>query len=140
MSPQLNENMLAKIFVETDDLYEDFQKWSSRYSVGRLLLPSRRTPNLCPAEVATIIVAYHLSGYKCFEYYYRECLLKTYGSCFPLAPTYKRFVALMIRALPLLVLLLLRNLLESAVRMRSLQQPVELVLLMMGWPRLYRQN
>ena len=95
MSPQLNEHMLAKIFVQTDDLYQDFQAWSAQYNafVGRLLLPQKRTPNLCPAEVATIYIAYQLSGYKCFEYYYRECLLKTYGSCFPKAPTYKRFVA-----------------------------------------------
>lgn len=107
MSPQLSEQMLIKIFVETDDLYQDFCNWSARYSVARLLLPSKRTPNLCPAEVATICVAYHLSGYKCFEYFYRECVLKTYLSCFPQAPSYKRFVALIIRVLPLLVLLLL---------------------------------
>jgi hypothetical protein len=114
MSPQLSEHMLAKIFVETDDLYQDFQNWSARYSVGRLLLPRKRTPNLCPAEVATICIAYQLSGYKCFEYYYRECLLKTYGSCFPKAPSYKRFVALTIRALPLLLLLLLYKCSQAA--------------------------
>lgn len=107
MSPQLSEDILAQIFVETDDLCKDFQHWSTQSSVGRLLLPQRRTPNLCPAEVATICIAYHLSGYKCFEYYYRECLLKTYHHLFPEAPSYKRFVALIIRVLPLLLLLLL---------------------------------
>ena len=107
MSPQLSEHMLAQIFVETDDLYKAFQAWSNHNLIGYLLLPQKRSPNLSPAEVATIIVAYHLSGYKCFEYYYRECLLKTYSSCFPQAPSYKRFVSLTIRALPLLLLLLL---------------------------------
>lgn len=107
MSPQLSEYMLTQIFVETDDLYKAFQDWSVHNRIGCLLLPKKRSPNLSPAEVATIIVAYHLCGYKCFEYYYRQCLLKTYGSCFPQAPSYKRFVALTIRAVPLLLLLLL---------------------------------
>lgn len=35
---------------------------------------------------------YHLSGYKCFEYYYREKMLKKYKSWFPDAPKYKSFL------------------------------------------------
>lgn len=113
MSPQLSEDLMAQIFVDTDDLYKAFIAWSRTHTMGRLLMPKRRTTNLCPAEVATICIAYHLSGYKCFEYYYRDCLLVRYLSCFPQAPSYKRFVALIIRVLPLLVLLLLYKCAQS---------------------------
>src|ERR1041385_7158850 len=106
MCPQVSENLLTEIYVETDDLLKAFQSWSAQRAMGRFVFP-RRKPRLSASEIATILVAYHLSGYKCFEYYYRECLLKTYSDCFPKAPSYKRFVALSIRALPLLLLLLL---------------------------------
>lgn len=107
MSPQVSENLLLEIYVETDDLLKAFQEWSRTRAIGRFLLPTRRTPRLSASEIATILVGYHLSGYKCFEYYYRECMLKTYLNCFPTAPSYRRFVCYVVRVLPLLFLLLL---------------------------------
>jgi len=91
------------MFLEVDDLYQAYEKW-------RLTLPSRggkkatRHPELHPSEIATIVCAYHLSGYKCFEYYYRSLILETYGAWFPKAPSYERFVSLIVRVIPLLVL------------------------------------
>lgn len=108
MCPQISEDIVARIFVETDDLFKAFQHWTRQNPAARLLLPThRRQPRLSASEVATITVAYHLSGYKCFEYYYRELILGDYLHLFPQAPSYKRFVCLIIRALPLLMLLLL---------------------------------
>ena len=106
MSPQVSENLLLEIYVETDDLLKAFQQWCERKALGRFLC-SRRKPQLSASEIATILVAYHLSGYKCFEYYYRECILKTYLHCFPQAISYRRFVCFTLKALPLLLLLLL---------------------------------
>ena len=106
MSPQVSENLLLQIYVETDDLWKAFQEWSHTKAIGRFLL-SRRQPRLSAAEITTIVVSYHLSGYKCFEYYYRECILKTYLHCFPQAPSYGRFVCAIVRVVPLLLLLLL---------------------------------
>ncbi len=106
MRPQISEDFLLRIFVETDDLYKDYISWAVEHKAGRLLLP-RRALKLSAAEVATIVVSYHLSGYKCFEYYYKEDILGPYLHCFPTAPSYKRFVSVIIRVLPLLLLLLL---------------------------------
>lgn len=106
MSPQVSENLLVEIYVETDDLYKDFLAWSVQKAIGRFVFP-RRTPRLSPSEIATILIAYHLSGYKCFEYYYREHILKTYLACFPQAPSYGRFVCSIIRVVPLLLLVLM---------------------------------
>jgi hypothetical protein len=102
MSPQINENILTQIFVETDDLYKAYLSWYSEHGFSSLFAAKRRS-GLSPSEVVTIIVAYHLSGYKCFEYYYRHCILKTFLHDFPLAPSYNRFVSYILRALPLLV-------------------------------------
>lgn len=113
MSPQVSENLLLEIYVETDDLLKSFQSWCEQKALSCLLPRRRRTPNLSASEIATILVAYHLSGYKCFEYYYRECLLKTYHSCFPAAPSYRRFVCYTARVLPLLLLLLMYKCAQS---------------------------
>lgn len=102
MSPQINENILTEIFVETDDLYKAYLKWCRQHGFTGMLTATRH-PKLSPSEVVTIIVAYHLSGYKCFEYYYRHCILKTFLHDFPLAPSYRRFVSYTLRALPLLL-------------------------------------
>ena len=112
MSPQVSVNLFLQIYVETDDLLKAFQEWSSQKALGRFLF-SRRKPLLSASEIATILVGYHLSGYKCFEYYYRECILKTYLTCFPKAPAYGRFVCYTVRVLPLLLLLLLYKCSES---------------------------
>lgn len=106
MSPQVSENLLLEIYVETDDLLKVFHEWS-RTKALECFLSVRRKPRLSASEITTIVVAYHLSGYKCFEYYYRECIGKTYPDCFPQAPSYGRFVCSVIRVLPLLFLLLL---------------------------------
>lgn len=85
MSPQFSENLLAEIYVETDDLLKAFQ----RFREQKALVPLRhltRTPDLSASEILIIVVAYHVSGYKCFEYYYREYILKHYLHCFPKAP------------------------------------------------------
>lgn len=112
MSPQINENILTEIFVETDDLYKAYLNWCSQHGFTSLFR-TKRHPRLSPSEVVTIIIAYHLSGYKCFEYYYRHCILKTFLHDFPLAPSYKRFVSYIISALPLLLVLAMNKCRQS---------------------------
>ena len=34
MSPQVSENLLMEIYVETDDLYKDFLTWSAQKAIG----------------------------------------------------------------------------------------------------------
>jgi hypothetical protein len=68
MSPQFSENLLACMYVEADDLYKAFLNHTGLRRLGTLRFPTR-TPSLSPPEIVTIVAAYHLSGYKCFEYY-----------------------------------------------------------------------
>ncbi len=106
MSPQVSENLLCAIYVETDDLLKAFQQWNAQKALGTAAHPTRE-PELSASEIATILIAYHLSGYKCFEYYYKEYILKRCRSCFPQAPTYQCFVSYEAKVMPLLFLLLM---------------------------------
>ena len=106
MSPQFNENLLAQIYVEVDDLLKAYQNFRAQKDPEQVLHPTRE-PELSQSEIITILVAYHASGYKCFEYYYRECILKACQSCFPKAPGYKCFDSYIGRALPLVLLVLM---------------------------------
>lgn len=103
MSPQFSENLLIKMYIEVDDLHLAYLAWRTPGMLGKDRRPTRSVA-LSVSEIVTIIAAYHLSGYKCFEYYYRELILGTYLPLFPQAPTYPRFVSYIHRALPLLIL------------------------------------
>jgi hypothetical protein len=59
MSPQINENILAEIFVEADDLYKAYLNWCRQHGFTSLFAAKRHS-RLSPSEVVTIIIAYHL--------------------------------------------------------------------------------
>lgn len=42
----------------------------------------------------TIVIFYHIAGFKCFKYFYQQGILKTWKSYFPHAVSYNRFIEL----------------------------------------------
>lgn len=46
------------------------------------------------SEVMSIVIFYHLAGYKCFKYFYCQGILKHWKSYFPNAVSYNRFIEL----------------------------------------------
>lgn len=66
--------------------------------MNKKLLPiskhSYNKARISPSEVMTIQILYHLSGYKCFEYFYTQAALKFLKVYFPMLPFYNRFVEL----------------------------------------------
>ena len=101
----LNEYKLIEIFCSVDDfctLYEEkllphlLPSTSSKKSVN--------TPSLSLSEMMVIELLYHLSGHKCFQYYYEmEVLNGSLRHYFPKAPSYNRFVELKPRMLMALI-------------------------------------
>ena len=91
MNVQFTETKLIALYVEIDDLLKAYQSFLMK---RQLLLPGKpnRLPGLNSSEVCTILVVYHLSGYKTFEYYYRKVILDSHRSWFPDAPAYERFL------------------------------------------------
>jgi hypothetical protein len=62
----------------------------------------------------TILIAYHLSGHKCFEYYYFVEIKGYLKDYFPQAPSYERFVNIAQRAnLPMMMLMMQMSFMAS---------------------------
>ena len=74
MNIQFTENKLIKLFIEIDDLIIAFRNYQKTNGLLEEKTPTRR-PVLNGSEVCTILVCYHYSGYKCFEYYYKNKIL-----------------------------------------------------------------
>jgi len=102
----INEVKLIQLFCEIDDFTAIYER-----KLAPHLLPaisnreySSNKPHICLSEMMSIEILYHLSGYKCFEYFYQQELLQ--GSLkryFPAAPSYNRFVELKPRMLVALI-------------------------------------
>ena len=76
MQVQISEIIIIALFIYVDDLLKSFQAYQQTLQLGQTRRPTR-TPGLSESEVCTILAAYHLSGYKCIEYYYRQVIQKS---------------------------------------------------------------
>jgi hypothetical protein len=101
----MDEDIITGIYCDVDD----FCKALEGYCKSRLL-PGGKKPKWFPAsrmslsEVMTVIVLFHLSGYRCFKWYYQMQVCVGMRDCFPNPVSYNRFVELMGCALlPLLL-------------------------------------
>lgn len=103
MDTQFTEKKLIEVYVELDDLLKEFEK----YSLKKGTPLKKHDTVLSASEVGAILVMYHLSGYKTFEYYYKRVILKEYKSWFPQAPNYKSFLRYISMSLEVMILWLL---------------------------------
>jgi len=78
-----------------------FAKDSSRIGEQRQLEPDEKTKtrararSVCESEIITLVVCYHLSGYRTFKWFYQRLVQKYWLAGFPGLPSYNRFVELM---------------------------------------------
>jgi len=82
----LTETKLIEIFISIDD----FMLLLIKNKLIGSLLDDHKGLNY--SEIMTILIGYHLSGYKCFKYYYIDCIRKKLRTYFPKAPGYERFI------------------------------------------------
>ncbi len=83
------------IFCAIDDFCKGFEsRWEQRL-LELSLKRRRRRGELCLSEVMTIMVGFHLSGYRTFKYYYLDHVLRYQRSYFPGLVSYNRFVELL---------------------------------------------
>lgn len=103
MLDESKQNTLVQIFVEVDDFCKAYDSHLSLHCLGS---SENKRPGPAPAlsnsEIMTLLIFYHHSGYKCFQYYYEECVLSELRPFFSGAVSYQRFVELIPRvAVPL---------------------------------------
>lgn len=95
MLDESKKNLLIQIFIEVDDFTQAYER-----HLKSKLLPQfcQRRPGPCrmlvDSEIMTLLIFYHHSGYKCFQYYYESCVLGELRDFFPQLVGYQRFVEL----------------------------------------------
>ena len=88
----VNQDKVIEIFYNCDEFCKIFDRFISSKLLVNKSSKTHRTACLSESEIMTILILYHLSGMKCFEYYYREVVLKILKKDFPKAPSYEWFV------------------------------------------------
>ena len=103
----INPFKVIQIFCDLDDFVKAVENFLNGKLLGSISPHAVNVPEISLSEMMCIEVLYHLSGYKCFQYYYEQAVeqgpLRNY---FPSAPSYNRFVQLKPRVLPLTILFL----------------------------------
>ena len=99
----------VSIFCMIDDFCKLFEPHWQQHLLAMAPRQRQRKSRLCLSEVLTIMVGFHLSGYRTFKDYYTQHVLPHQLGYFPTLVSYQRFVELMPGALvPLCVLLAAR--------------------------------
>lgn len=87
---------ILPLFCEIDDFCKFFEQYYQTRTIsdGKR---RRRATNLSQSEVMTILVLYHLSGYKNLKAFYLQEILRYHSLDFPALCSYGRFVQLQSR-------------------------------------------
>ena len=97
---------IVAIFCEIDDFCRQFESGFNQKLIASQTKQRNRVMKLSLSEVMTIVVYFHISGYRNFKTYYLEQVRKNLTKEFPNLVSYNRFVELMAHtAVPLSVYL-----------------------------------
>jgi hypothetical protein len=98
---------ITHLFCFVDDFAKDLESTLSAYQIcnNKTFRKPTRQPELSIGEIMTIILLFPDSPCRNFKFFYQS-YLQMHKDEFPRIPTYERFVALMPRVLPMLVILL----------------------------------
>lgn len=97
---------LIEIFCAVDDFCKCFEQLSNKFLLEGGKERKRRVSRMALSEVMTIVILFHISNYRTFKEYYKDCILCHLKSYFPQAVSYSRFVELIPKSLmPLTIFL-----------------------------------
>lgn len=85
-------NKSTDIFCVVDEFCQQFTPFLQKHSLGK---KSKRPPIMSQSEVITIMILFHLSGFKCFKHFYIFYVQKHMLHDFPKTVSYNRFTELM---------------------------------------------
>lgn len=80
------------IFCLVDEFCQQFTPFLQKHSLGN---KPKRPPRMSQSEVITIMIVFHLSGFKCFKHFYIFYVQKHMVEEFPRTVSYNRFTELM---------------------------------------------
>jgi hypothetical protein len=93
----IDTRKVVEVFCFIDDFCQQVKQYLATHPLPQGLEARRaagRKAALSESEVLTILVLYHLSGFKCFMYFYERLVLGQLRSYFPQACSYPQFLAL----------------------------------------------
>ncbi|QAR31427.1 IS982 family transposase [Ornithobacterium rhinotracheale] len=88
----INYHKITDIFCIVDDFCNDFEKFTQPFTLGK---PPKKKPKMSNAEVITIMILFHLSGFRTFKHFYIYYVQKHMQQEFPQTVSYNRFTELM---------------------------------------------
>lgn len=83
---------ITDIFCIVDEFCNDFENHTNGFLLSK---PSKRPPRMSKSEVITIMILFHMSGFRCFKHFYIYYVQKHMQSEFPKTVSYNRFTELM---------------------------------------------
>jgi hypothetical protein len=93
----IDTRKVVEVFCFIDDFCQQVSQYLATHRLPLGLEPraaAGRKASLSESEVLTILVLYHLSGFKCFMYFYERLVLGELRSYFPKACSYPQFLLL----------------------------------------------
>jgi hypothetical protein len=93
----IDTRKVVEVFCFIDDFCQEVTHYLAAHPLPQGLqarAAAGRKASLRESEVLTILVLYHLSGFKCFMYFYERLVLGELRSYFPQACSYPQFLAL----------------------------------------------
>ena len=85
-------NKITEIFCIVDEFCKEFERETEHFLIGN---KPKRPPRMSSAEIITISLLFHLSGFRCFKHFYIFYVQKHMQSEFPETVSYNRFTELM---------------------------------------------
>lgn len=95
MLDKYKETRLYEVFMDVDDFTKALESFERRHQLQQGAERPGPKRSMSESEILCILIFYHYSGYKCFQYYYESLILNDLRSFFPTAVSYTRFVASM---------------------------------------------
>ena len=75
--------ILTQIFVEIDDFMKEFEIEMKKQFISDGSIKRDRSTELSLSEIMTIVVMFHISGYRTFKHYYIDYVSKHLKNAFP---------------------------------------------------------
>lgn len=94
----MKDTKILSIFCAFDDFFKDFDRFMRQNSIGDGKNRRRRKGVMSVPEVMTIVVLFHMSGYRTFKDFYLKHVCRHLRHHFPEVVSYNRMVELQSRA------------------------------------------
>lgn len=97
---------ITEIFFVIDEFYQIFNGTIRKKSISEGKVHRNKPCKMSESQVATILVLFHLAGYRCLKHFYLQYVCKHMNYDFPNTLSYNRFVQLQAKVSLMLICLL----------------------------------